>query len=268
MRKDYKQNCAFFLMEKKGQIAVFVIVAVLILAIIGIFFLAQNFNLDIGQRTEASPSGFLRDCIEPEVRDSVQAISIQGGYIEPDSFVSYENQKIQYLCYTSENYKPCVVQQPLLVDHVKKEIKSRVEPRAKSCVSELKEYYEERGYSVQADAGEINVDLLPGKIIVDFLSPVTITKEGSQKFNRFSIAIDSEIYNLLSIATSIIQFESSLGDSETLLYMQYYPDLKIEKIRKEDYKVYKLKNVVSGDEFNFAVRSLVWPAGYGLGESA
>lgn len=268
MRKDYKQNRAFSRMEKRGQIAIFIIVAAVIVGIIAIFFWAPRLNLGIGQTAEANPSGFLRDCIEPEARESLQAISLQGGYVSPDSFVSYQNQKIQYLCYTSENYKPCVVQQPLLIDHVKQEIKSRIEPKARSCVNELTSYYEERGYSVQASSGEVNVDLLPGKVVINFLSPMTITKEETQRFDRFSIAIDSEIYDLLGIATSIIQFESILGDSETLLYMQYYPDLRIEKIRKDDYKIYKLKNVVSEDEFNFAVRSLVWPAGYGLGESA
>ena len=64
-----------------------------------------------------------------------------------------------------------------------------------------------------------------------------------------------------------MQFESVLGDSETTLYIQYYPDLKIEKIKRADEgTIYKLSNVVTGDEFTFASRSLNWPAGYGLEE--
>ena len=93
---------------------------------------------------------------------------------------------------------------------------------------------------------------------------MSITKESTQRFEKFGISIESEIYDLLSIATSIISFESTLGDSETLSYIQYYPDLTIEKIEREGTTIYKLKNVITDEEFVFASRSLVWPQGYGF----
>ena len=71
------------------------------------------------------------------------------------------------------------------------------------------------------------------------------------------------MYDLLLIAESIVQFESTLGDSETTDYLNYYPDLSISKIKLGDgSKVYTLKDVVTNEQFRFATRSLVWPAGY------
>jgi len=142
------------------------------------------------------------------------------------------------------------------------EIESKIRPRARECVGLLKERYEKQGYSVQTTPGDVNVSIVPGNIIVDFVSPMTVTKESTQTFRKFAVAVESELYNLLSTATNIIEFEAVLGDSETTLYLQYYPDLRIDKTKRNGDTIYKLTNVVTEDEFTFASRSLVWPQGY------
>jgi len=263
MRKDYKQINAFLRMEKKGQIAIFVVIALVTVAVIIAVFLFPNIN--VGTSAEVNPNSFLRECIDSEMDGVLEAVSAQGGSIIPDNYIMYQDDKIQYLCYTSEYYKTCVVQQPLLVRHVQNEIKKVIEPSAQQCLRELIDEYESKGYDVQGSAGELNVTIIPGKINVEFNAPLSVTKEGTQSFRKFGVSMESEIYDLLMTATSIVQFESSLGDSEPLMYIQYYPDLKIEKISRDDgTTIYRLSNVVSGDRFTFASRSLVFPAGYGL----
>ena len=65
------------------------------------------------------------------------------------------------------------------------------------------------------------------------------------------------------IATSILQFESSLGDSDTDALMLYYPEYIVSKIKRQDgTTVYILEHKISGIKFQFASRSLAWPAGY------
>jgi len=243
--------------------AIAVILALVIVGIVIVLFAFPRINIFAA---DVNPSSFLRNCIEPEVRDIKIVLSDQGGYSSPDNSILYLGTEIEYLCYNAENYEPCVVQQPLLVEHVEQEIKDFVEPRARQCVEDLKRQYEKRGFTVQADPGEIEVNVISGSIVVDFVAPMVVSKdESTQTFQKFGVAIDSEWYNLLSIAVSIIQFESTLGDSETTLYLQYYPDLRIDKTRRDDGStIYKLSNVVTGDEFTFATRSLVWPPGYEL----
>ncbi len=262
MRKDYKQICSFLNMNKRGQIAIFVIIAVaIVLVIVAGFFLTR---VDVSTSGELNPNSFLRECIEPKVLEGLEILSRQGGSLQPENYLMYEGDRLEYLCYTSTDYDLCVVQQPLLVRHVENELKNFVGPTANDCVRSLKEAYEDRGFEVSSSNGEINVSIISGKINVEFLSPMTVTKEQTQTFSKFGIAVNSEFYDLLITATSIIQYESSVGNSETLLYIQYYPDLKIEKIKRDGDTVYKLSNVVTGDKFNFASRSLVFPAGYGL----
>ncbi len=249
-------------MIKRGQIAVFVIIALVIAGIVLAIFLFPRIGIFV---TDVNPNAFLKDCIEQDLDDFIIELSKQGGYSNPDNYLTYEDEKIQYLCYTAENYEPCIVQQPLLVSHVQNEIENFIQPRARQCVEDLKNRYENQGYDVRTTSGSINVSIIPDKIMIDFLSPMTISKESSETFQKFSVRKDSKWYGLLLTATSIIDFESTLGNSETSLYLQYYPDLKIEKIKRDGGStIYRLSNVVTKEEFTFATRSLVWPQGYGV----
>lgn len=247
------------MLSKRGQISIFVIVAIVVVGIIVLIFAFPNINVFV---SDVNPTSFLRDCIKPEIDENLQVLSKQGGYLNPANYVMYQGNRIQYLCYTSENYVPCKVQQPLLVKHVENELKNKIKPIAQQCVQELKSRYESQGYNIRATQGDVTVTIAPGSIIVDFLSPMTISKESTQTFDRFAVAINSEMYDLLATATNIIQFESTLGDSETTLYLNYYPNLRIDKTKRNGDTIYKLSNVITGDEFTFASRSLVWPQGF------
>ena len=248
--------------KKRGQVTFFVIIALVIVAVVLVVFLFPRINVFT---EELNPSSFLRNCIENDVKSTVNVLSKQGGYFLPDNFYTYEGKRIQYLCYTDELYKPCVVQQPLLVSHVEEEIGNQVKTKANQCAEELVGQYERRGFDVERRPSEINVNIIQGKIVVDFISPMTIRKENTQTFEKFAVGLDSELYELLMTAVSIIQYEAIYGDSETTLYLQYYPNLRIDKIRRDDGNtIYKLSNVATKDEFTFASRSLVWPEGYGF----
>jgi hypothetical protein len=250
--------------NKRGQLAITIIVAIVIVAIVLGVFLFPRINLLVG---DVSPTSYLRNCIEDDAKEVMNVVSKQGGYSDPDNYVLYEGNKIQYLCYTSENYEPCIVQQPLLKRHIESEIKSFVEPKARQCINDLKAQYERRGYTVETTPGELNVSFIPGSLVLEFLSPITVSKDTTQEFRKFGIEIDSEMYDLILIATNIIQFESTLGDSEISLYINYYPDLVIKKDKRADEgTIYKVVNVITEEEFVFASRSLNWPQGYGFEE--
>ena len=260
MRKRYKEINAPIVMGKRGQVAFFVILAIVIVGIFALLVVYPRVRVSV---SEANPSQYLRDCLEPAIDEVLPSITMHGGYLQPAPFVLFEGERIQYLCYTAENYKPCIVQQPLLVNHVQTEIQNYIEPRARECMQNIVGIYEQKGYQVSRGNAAVNVTLALQKIDVEFVTPLTLTKEGSQTFRRVSFTRASELYDLLMIATSIVDFSSTLGDSETLSYVQFYPDLKIEKLKKEGDTIYTVTNVVTKEQFRFATRSLVWPAGYG-----
>jgi len=252
-------------MDKKGQIAIFVIVALVIVGVILVVFAYPQIK-NIVAPSEISPSQYLKDCISPEVKGAVDILAKQGGDENPVGYINYLDVKVKYLCYVSGYYKTCVIQQPMLMSHFSNELERILTPKINTCARNLIAEYERRGFSVSSSAISSNVSLASGNIKIDFIAPMTITQaETTRTFDKFDVSIESGIYDLLSIATSIVDYEATYGDSETTLYMQYYPNLKIEKIKLEDgVKIYKLTDVVTEESFTFATRSLVWPAGYGL----
>jgi hypothetical protein len=252
-------------MDKRGQVAIFVIVAIVIAAVIIVIFMYPRLS-NIVAPSELNPTQYLSDCIAPNVKSTIELLAKQGGDENPEGFINYLGTKVKYLCYTTGYYKTCVVQQPLLVTHFGEEISRILGTRLDQCARNLKAEYEKRGYTVSLESVKSSVTMAPGKVQINYVTPMKVTKDGETRtFDKFDVSVESQIYDLLSLATSIVDYEVTYGDSETTTYMQYYPDLKIEKIRLEDgVKIYKLTNVVTKEEFTFATRSLVWPPGYGL----
>jgi len=245
--------------NRKGQVTIFVILAIIVVAVVIVIFAFPQANVF---SDEVNPSSYLRTCIEPEIYNIKDILSVQGGYSNPDNYALYQDMKLEYLCYTAEYYSTCTVQQPLLLKHVQDEMKKHIEPRAKQCFEDLKSQYERKGYEVRSGNSQIDVRIIPDSITVDFVAPLTLSREDTQTFQKFSVGISSSWYDLINVATNIIQYESTFGDSETSLYISYYPDLLIEKTRRDDGStIYQLSDVTTGDEFAFASRSLVWPQG-------
>ena len=247
--------------NSRGQVTIFIIIALIVVVAVFAFFVFPEIAVTT---STVNPSSFLRECIEDNLNEAKGILSRQGGYLETDNSVLYEGESIQYLCYTSEDYVPCKIQQPLLVDHIESEIESYINPRARECLQQLESEYESRGFDVQSQEGETEVEISLGKISVDFLTSMTVTREDStQSFEKFAVGLESRWYDLILISVDILEFEAVLGDSETTAYTQFYPDLIIEKVKRDGDTIYKLRNVVTEDEFVFATRSLVWPQGYG-----
>ncbi len=263
-QNNYKENFTRRDMGKRGQVAIFIIIAiVIVVGAVLIYFLSPDLGFI---STEFTPNGFLTDCIKPTVEGGIETLSKQGGYANPEGYILYQGDRVKYLCYQAQYYLPCKVQQPLIKEHFENELNDMVRKRAEECVDELQAEYERRGYAVSGlSLVESSVSVIPGEIRVDIKAPITVTKDITQKFEEFNIETESQIYDLLMLATSIIDFESTYGDSETSLYIQYYPNLDIQKIKLGDgSKIYVVGDVTTGDSFTFATRSQAWPGGYGF----
>ncbi len=266
--KNYKQiflSRKMVNLAKRGQMTIFIIVAVAVVALIVLLFI---FRPQLGEifGEEINPSVYLRECLEPQIRPAVELLAKQGSYQDPLGAITYKGEKIKYLCYTDDYYETCSVQQPMTKNNFKKELNLMVKSKANICVRSLIDEYEKRDYLVDSGGVESSIAIVPNKIIVSYNAPLTVSRNNQlNTYQNFNVELGSEMYDLLFIASSVIEYESKMGDSASELYLQYYPDLRIEKIKLTDgTKIYKLSNVVTEEEFSFASRSLAWPAGYGL----
>jgi hypothetical protein len=259
-----KRGC---MLDRKGQISAYIIIALVIIVFaIVIYYFYPNLTEVFAGDTE--PNTYMKTCIGPELDLAVDLLSRQGGYADPQGYVLFEDERVKYLCYTTQYFQPCYVQQPLLVPHVEKEIEDIIEAKTRSCVKDLKEYYQKRGYVVTGGTQiVVDVQIVMDSVGVVVEAPMSFTKEGTDNtdsYKTFRFGKETQLYSLLMTAVSVIDFESTYGDSETTIYMQYYPELQLRKTKLGDgSKVYTITNVRSQESFTFASRGLSWPGGLG-----
>ncbi|MEJ2268077.1 MAG: hypothetical protein P8X70_03305 [Nanoarchaeota archaeon] len=258
MKKGFGEN-------KKGQITIFIIIAVIVVVMgILIYMFYPQIATSLGLSPE-SPQAYLQNCIEEEIENSVEEISSQGGSLNPENSFLYGGKEIEYLCYTNEYYKQCVVQQPMLKEHIEDEIQNNINKKVEECFESMEENYQRRGFSTSLKKGAKAIELLPKRIIAKFNYTLTLTKGETERYDSFVVVLNNNLYELISIANSIISWETEYGDAEVTTYMNYYHDLKVEKKKQSDgTTIYIIADRNTENKFQFASRSLAWPPGYSI----
>ncbi len=249
---------------KRGQVTLFIILALIIVGVGVVIYLFYPQIQSLTGLQIQNPEAYIQACMKSTIQDTIDNLSLQGGVINPDHYVLYDNSEVEYLCYTNKDLQPCVMQQPLLRASIESQIANAIKSKADSCFSDLEENYNKRGYTTTLLNGGINVSLLPERVKTDFNYNLTITKGNAQRFTQFSVLTNSNLYELTGIAMNILYWEVSQGDVDTGMYMLYYHNILVEKNEQSDgTKVYIITDVNSKDKFQFATRSFAWPAGFG-----
>jgi len=252
-------------MGKRGQVTIFIIIAIVIV-VIGVLIYAFYPQIQsLIKPGSKNPAAFMQTCLEDEIEDTVEILSLQGGSVDPEHYSLYQNEKIEYLCYINEYYLPCVVQQPMLKQHIESEIVNEISPVVDACFEDLKESYEDQGYNVNIETGDIITELLPENIVTTLTHKLTLIRGDTERYETFRIVLNNNLYELIGNANSILSWETNYGDAAPSTYMDYYHDLKVEKKKQDDgTKIYVLTDRNTKNKFQFASRSIVWPPGYGV----
>jgi len=110
-RNSYKMRCIGEDMRKvgkRGQMAPFIIFAIIIGAVILLFAFKDQVNatLDNIIGREFTPTGFLTRCIDGDLKEEVNRIGKQGSYNSLEGVWKnmFSGHEFAYLCYTNQNY--------------------------------------------------------------------------------------------------------------------------------------------------------------------
>jgi len=253
-----------FKFSRKAQLTIFIIVGLIIIAAI-IFLMVVFPKIQSGNLFKIqSPTEYYDSCIKSTLKESLVEVASKGGDLETQNYYQYKGAKYNYLCYTNEYHTKCVMQQPFLYKKYSDEVKQLVTPKAVQCLSDMKKTYEGKGYTITMQSNpEIIMNLTESRILMNVNVEMKIASENEKNYDKISLEYPTQMYDLISIATSILNFEAGFGASETSIYMAYYPDIKVVKIKMEDgTTLYSVSNRKTGEEFRFATRSLAWPPGY------
>lgn len=252
------------MVNKRGQLTIFIIIAILVVAIVALFFAFPKLRTAVGIEKPESPERFVQSCLEDTIKENVELISLQGGSLEPEPFILYQDNKLQYLCYTNENLKPCVMQIPFLEQHIENEIKNSIEGIGGDvdfCFNSLKQTYSDRGYTTNLKKGDVKVELLPRRVITTMDYEFTFSKgDTTERRETFNVVLNNNLYELIAIAQNIMDRETRFGDANVNYYMDLYSDMKVEKEPlDDDTRIYTLTSKERNEKFQFAVRNFAIP---------
>jgi len=272
-KEGKRSKLKIFPQNFRGQVTVFIILAVLIIALgVLIYMFWPKIVSNISPETK-NPSAYIQECMEEEIQDTVETISLQGGDYVVDKNTGYfykdmdeeEGTYVRYLCYTNENFVRCVNQEAFLTKHIESEILNAINPSIINCFNSMKKSYTAKGYEVNLERGTPKVNIIPNEIYNDFNSTLTLKKgEESEVYSTFELKLESNLHDILEVTKNIIMWEIYTGDALLEAYSLDNPYLKIERHRKEnDVKIYVLTDRNTEEVFRFAVRSFANPVGFG-----
>jgi len=177
--------------SKLSQISIFIIIAVLIIAVIGIFFFTRldilNFN---NINPEVKPIySFVESCVKQTGEDAVYRIGQTGGYFEIPESASENN--VAYYLEKGDKKIP-------LKQEIEQEIANYVDEMLFFCTQNFVEFSD---FSVEQGEIKTDVEIQDKKVIFNVNYPVSISKaEESYFFEKF----DSETEVRLGIIYDII----------------------------------------------------------------
>lgn len=242
--------------NKRGQVTIFVIIALMIAIGVIVFFMWVRPSLDF----KGGPSLGFEGCVKDSITEAVDILEKTTGLGSSGFTYQYKGKDIPYICYTNNFYQTCTVQKPLLKKNFEKALKEMVEDEIQACYTSSINSLKAQGYEVTN--GNLKYETLfePGVIRIPIQAPTTVN---SQSFAKLNVEINSPIYEMVMIATSILQQESRFGDSDTAAFMNYHPDYVVLKMKRDDgTTIYTIRSKLFGNEMQFASRSLAWPAGF------
>lgn len=252
--------------NKKAQITIFIIIAVLmVVAILLIFFAVRQRNVSVQEMLD--PNSNIQKCTKDAVEKAVDIMLPQGGYISPTNYKLFNNNKAAYLCYNKNYYFPCINQEPIYISHLEKEITNYIKPKIDECFYSLQLELEKRNYNIETGGLEVTAEVVPNNIKIHINKKFDLTRnEETRSYKKFEVKLISPLFDLANIAREIVNQESKYCNFEYLGFMLFYPRFDIDKnavgSAETASKIYIIGDRNSGKRLYIAIRSCAIPPGF------
>jgi hypothetical protein len=253
---------------KKGQVALFAVVGILILVLVG-FTLYTRTNIFLVNPSEDDLNAEL-DSIRTHVQECIKEtadgdigrpivdLGLQGGYLKQgaDTFRLYNDDKISYLCYNMEGTEQCM-NRMLLKKDMEQFIADDISEKIGSCL-DVQGFRKLGGFDIIT--GDINVITAIEKdnVRVSLDYPIALKSKrsaASVSAGQFNAVINYPLGDLYDVANTIIDFETEFGDFDQFAYMlQKKGKYIIEKKKPYPDKLYIISRRDSSYVFQFFVQ--------------
>jgi hypothetical protein len=204
-------------MKNKGQVTIFIIIGILIIALVALFFVFKNNSQkeNIPQNFQPVYKDFL-SCLEEQTLVGINVLESQAGYIYLPEFekgsdympfssqLDFVGTKIPYWYYVSGNNIQ-KTQMPSKQD-MEKELKKFIESKVNKCVAD--ELYS--GQDFEIDFGEPIAEILieDNKVELDLKMNLVISKEDETTLIKsHKVSTKTNLGNLYDSAKKIYDYE-------------------------------------------------------------
>jgi hypothetical protein len=249
--------------NKSGQVTIFIVIAIVIVAAILIAYLGGW--LKVEQSTTNNPKQYMESCILNSIKTIEKSILESNTYpnFNSSNYILFKNEKIPYLCVASEFYKPCIPQDPALFSRLKKLMENKVAVDTTICLNKLYKDLDSENYQITKKSGEVKLDITPDEIIATLNETIYFVKgENSYSISGFQSDYQTKIYEMLKLEQTIVNYESTFCEFNKMNWMNSYPSVIISRDMTSDQtKVYTLKDRLTDRQIKFAIKTCVLPAG-------
>jgi hypothetical protein len=250
--------------NKKVQITIFVIIAiVLVVSIALIFIFVQKPSIKISPENPGTIKSYIEKCARDATEEAEKLVIPQGGFLEPSSYLLYNDTKVAWLCYTPFNKQLCSNRHPMLNKEIEKEIENYIKPKIEGCFNDIKTKL--KNYDYKEELLSIDVEILSKNIYVNMTKKITYTKyDRTISLENFDAQIKSPVYDFIRLATEIVNQEVSCDctretcNADVIALNRLNRDFEISRfITGRNEKIYTIKDILTNKKFNFAVRNCV-----------
>lgn len=252
------------LVNKKGQMTIFVIIAIVIVAILIILFVfRKNVEKPIDFNEGSNSVPFVEGCARDSAKEALDLMLPQGGFVNPKNYISYNHINITYLCENVGYFEPCVNQHPVFLNEIRDEIYDYSYNDIDECFLSFKDEMESKNKQVEIGEMNLSYELAPNRVKIKIDRNMKITDgDKISNLNNFEVEIMHPVYELANVANEIASQEAKYCYFEYVGYMLTYPQFTIaENTLSDSTKIYSIKDNKSGKELNIATRGCAIPAG-------
>ncbi|MBS3118009.1 hypothetical protein J4430_03980 [Candidatus Woesearchaeota archaeon] len=251
---------------KKGQVTIFVVLGIILIALASLFFFARRTVL-LPTTTEnlqgelVSIRNHIEECVQRGKNDYglleiVNKIGKQGGYLQPaqDTFRLWNDSKVSYLCFNIPQTEACY-NRLRTSQEIEKEIATEISNVLEGCL-DIQSFGQLRPYNIQENERTINTTIRREEVQVTVKAPITLVASNNRvSLEEVQTKLEVPLGEILEVTNDILDAETTDGEFETLFYMiDKKGRIKIYKQRPYPDKIYIIKKEGSPYTFQFAVQ--------------
>tara|TARA_Y100000310_G_scaffold91950_1_gene89479 strand:- start:6155 stop:6892 length:738 start_codon:yes stop_codon:yes gene_type:complete len=243
-------------MDKRGQTTIFIIIALIIVALAIVFFVVRN-NIsieDTGRPIEIEPvNDFIIDCLEETGENALREISEKGGYFFiPENLPSIDS-RIPYYIHNERSFFP-------RKSYLESSLSAFVFEELSFCILNFKNFRDE--FRINSELKEVNTKILENSIKFSLNYEVSIEKEDTDfLLENFELIISSRLNDVYNTAFEIVNEEKTHLESICLSCLYDFGEKNNVSIDMLDYgdkttifTILDDSEINNNNEFNFAIQ--------------